>query len=1223
MKQILIFLQGYLLGRSGSTFVGLFLLLSLVWWGGPYVGLESGAVRLAVMAALVGVAGALWLLRMWKVRRGAARFRKELQGEGGSAPERQLEIAELKEKMDAAISALKSSGLGVGYRGNAALYALPWFMIIGPAAAGKTTLLRNSGLHFPYAHGDDADIKGFGGTRNCDWWFSDEAVILDTAGRYTTEDDDREEWVAFLDLLRRHRSRVPVNGVMVALSLAELLTCDSAGNEWHVKVIRDRLDELINHLGCNFPIYLVVTKCDLLHGFTSFFEDLSEHDRSQVWGAWLLDEGENQDLAASFEKRLQQLQGRLNELRLRRLSIQRKFELKHAIFDFPNQFQVATDKLQEFFNLLVKENPYQETPRFCGVYLTSGTQEGTPIQRIVGNLRQAFGYVEDAPPDDPGMTKSFFIKKLFQEAIFPNANGIVRNRRKEILNCWLKSAWVATGLAVIVGSVLLLSASLTSNTLLAGKGSDSVRVMIEEVVSGDRNQERSFSSILSVYRHYRKLRGYQERLPVHLLLGIYQGEKQLEPTLTALLDSLDLVFFKPSVTSLEYRLENFARQWDGSDDKGQEKIREPYYQALKTYLMLSMPERLSAEFAAPVLAETWCELISRGGAESEFKEAERQDMEEMILLYLAYLKRPVDDPLAVRPWKRRKEIVARSREQLRTPPNAERLYAQILNKGKISLKDRKLEEFIKGHGYGVLLCDHVQPGVYTARGWTDFVQPEIKKVVTVASRGDWVIGYSRDGEGLVQENAADAAAEVIAADAAEGAEPDEGTVNSKLALRLEREIRQYYFRDYADAWFSLLESVRYAPFTSVADASKKMLVIAQSDGPIGELMRVLSSNVNLEDPPESEPGVSLEKLAQGGGDYQARRSVPELEETLRDLRKFADPAEKMTVSLLINQYLLAISSVQNEMERLGASVNVQREANLYAAKILTGSGGDLELYKSWVSTSSMLNGIEPRTRKLASGVLIGAIRNAWGAVLSEADQDLQLQWKNSVVSPYERKLQGKFPFAGNGSDAALADVADFFRPHDGIFWSFVRNNLAPFVSEGQGEWRKKTWLDLGPGFSKELMISLSRSNVITAGLFRRGSDEPNLQFYLYPMPSRGLSETMIESNGQSYRYRNEPQEWRKFLWPGNGEGLGAKIQGVSGRSAARGELNYEGIWGLFHLLQKGKITQESGNQYLGVWEFTGSDGAPLMVQFKIKADRENNVFDRKVLSGYALPESLF
>jgi type VI protein secretion system component VasK len=113
---------------------------------------------------------------------------------------------------------------------------LPWYLIIGPPGCGKTTALVNSGLRFPLADqfGKNA-IEGTGGTRNCDWWFTDEAVLLDTAGRYTTQDSyaevDSAAWGGFLGMLKKYRPRRPINGVLVALSLADLIQQSDAERE--------------------------------------------------------------------------------------------------------------------------------------------------------------------------------------------------------------------------------------------------------------------------------------------------------------------------------------------------------------------------------------------------------------------------------------------------------------------------------------------------------------------------------------------------------------------------------------------------------------------------------------------------------------------------------------------------------------------------------------------------------------------------------------------------------------------------------------------------------------------------------------------------------------------------------------------------------------------------------------------------------------------------------
>ena len=98
------------------------------------------------------------------------------------------EAVKLRERFEEAVATLRqqrSSGHS--------LYDLPWYVFIGAPGSGKTTALLNSGLKFPLDQRvRQGASRGVGGTRNCDWWFTDEAVFLDTAGRYTTQDSDAD-----------------------------------------------------------------------------------------------------------------------------------------------------------------------------------------------------------------------------------------------------------------------------------------------------------------------------------------------------------------------------------------------------------------------------------------------------------------------------------------------------------------------------------------------------------------------------------------------------------------------------------------------------------------------------------------------------------------------------------------------------------------------------------------------------------------------------------------------------------------------------------------------------------------------------------------------------------------------------------------------------------------------------------------------------------------------
>jgi type VI secretion system protein ImpL len=202
--------------------IGFTSVAAVIWLAGPLVAigdyrpLESSVVRqiliLLIGAALTGVVG----LRLYRRQAGSEDIARSISQDGNKASDGVV----LNERMKDALATLKNAAGGrAGY-----LYDLPWYLLIGPPGSGKTTALVNSGLKFPLSRGaTPAAVAGGGGTRYCDWWFTEEAVLIDTAGRYTTQDSDaaadRQSWLGFLDLLKKNRPRQPINGVLVAISL--------------------------------------------------------------------------------------------------------------------------------------------------------------------------------------------------------------------------------------------------------------------------------------------------------------------------------------------------------------------------------------------------------------------------------------------------------------------------------------------------------------------------------------------------------------------------------------------------------------------------------------------------------------------------------------------------------------------------------------------------------------------------------------------------------------------------------------------------------------------------------------------------------------------------------------------------------------------------------------------------------------------------------------------
>ena len=330
--------------------------------------------------------------------------------------------------MEEALATLRRTGKSSAR----ALYDLPWYLIIGPPGAGKTTALINSGLKFPLA-GDRAAkaIQGVGGTRYCDWWFTDAAVLIDTAGRYTTQDSDakadRRSWLAFLELLRTNRPRQPINGVIVAISIADVLNLPRAEVSAHAAAIRRRLDELRDQLKADFPVYAVFTKMDLIVGFTQYFANLDEAKRQFVWGATFESADRKSNNVGKALEEMDLLIQRISERMTGRLHNEPDLRSRAILFGFPAQLGAIRKPISDFLNRIFEAPRYQTTATLRGFYFTSGTQEGTPFDALIGALQKSYGVETVGATGFSSVGKSYFLHDLLKKVIFGEAGWVSNN----------------------------------------------------------------------------------------------------------------------------------------------------------------------------------------------------------------------------------------------------------------------------------------------------------------------------------------------------------------------------------------------------------------------------------------------------------------------------------------------------------------------------------------------------------------------------------------------------------------------------------------------------------------------------------------------------------------------------------------------------------------------------------------------------------------------------
>lgn len=356
------------------------------------------------------------------------------------------------------------------------LYQLPWFMIIGAPGAGKTTALINSGLEFPLSDSlGKTALRGVGGTRHCDWWFSREAVLLDTAGRYALQESQRErdasEWQTFITLLKRYRARQPINGVIMTISVADLLSDSAEARYTQACALRQRMAELHQQTGIYFPVYVMVTKTDLLKGFMSYHANLDKAQRDALWGftfRWEPDRQNNTPCKAHFEQQFRHLTRRLEDDLADKMASERDLNHRADCFLFPQEFASLRPLLVEYFDIVfaAENGKMPWAPR--GLFFTSGTQEGLPFDRIMGELMRKlqlsqasdhslanWNTVSRSAPIPANKCQSYFIHSLLSDLIFQESNLAGSDRLWERRNRQLHWAGY-TLLALALGAATFL-----------------------------------------------------------------------------------------------------------------------------------------------------------------------------------------------------------------------------------------------------------------------------------------------------------------------------------------------------------------------------------------------------------------------------------------------------------------------------------------------------------------------------------------------------------------------------------------------------------------------------------------------------------------------------------------------------------------------------------------------------------------------------------------------
>lgn len=1162
-----------------------------VWYAGPLISfnderiLEGYAIRISIIAAAVALVAVYYAFRYVRDRR--AQKALEAAIAGGSEAETDSQV--LEERMAQAIDILKTS-----YGRRNFLYELPWYLIIGPPGAGKTTALVNSGLSFPLAGSGTAQpVAGVGGTRYCDWWFTEDAVLIDTAGRYTTQDSDarrdKSSWLAFLGSLKRHRPTQPLNGIILAISLHDLMTLDGQELGAHVTEIRNRLQEIHDVLKIEFPVYVVFTKADLISGFMEYFAAFDEARRRQVWGTTFQTGDRTRNMVDEAPAGFDSLVARLSEDLPDRLNEEPDPRARIAIFGFPIQFASLKDQVTKFLKGVFDPARRQVDASLRGFYFSSGTQQGTPIDQLLGSMERNFDTRGQAQMSGSG--RSFFLHDLLQKVVFSEAGWVSSDRQAQRRIAFARFAGFAMiGLVAAAALGAIGWSFLANQTLVAstGRSVDQYRSLAAPHLAAATVADTELENVIGALDAIRELpAGYGARdvdTPVTETLGLSQRERLQSASETAYRRALERMLRSRLLLQLEQVIDQA---------KGNAGL---VYEPLKVYLMLGgKAPKADNGLVVSWFVRDWEQNRYPGAPNRSGREQLEKHLRAMLELDDPYEPvYPLNKPLI--------EAAQRSLGQLSLVERAGAIVRSAYHSAgrfdfHIAQNAGGEAQLVLATTDGSSLSALRVPGIYTPDGFDTVFVEELSKVAQNLVEDRWVFG-------------------------AGGAQAD----NEAELQRVGPELVDRYAKEYVAAWQAVLDKLK---LKDMAAGKPEYLALSAAAAPGSPLMRLFEAAAGEMVPtrertadgddaagtpgePASQAADRARGLARIGLKFAALKSqsragsgsgttaeanpVAAIEAQLRPfVALVSGPAGQRPIDVLtqnfrdILQTLRLADSIASQNDRASANLRLQI-SNLRA-------------------NASRFPGPLSRMVRAAADELEG---QSFRASISQLNQSF-----GQLAAACSETIASRYPFSPESAeDLSLQDFAKVFAP-GGLIDLFFARELSSMVDMGGPSWRWKKDTQLAREFSDASLKPFQLASEIRDAYFPTRQPLPSVQLTLTPFSLHGGADmARLEVDGQTVESLQAGSSPAQITWPGDLRGGSARLSLIPELPGRESALGFEGPWALKRLLDRATVSQNGASQELR-FLIGGRD-----VAYVLDAGTGANPFALPALSSFSCPQSL-
>ncbi|MBP0629587.1 ImcF-related family protein [Cupriavidus sp. AcVe19-1a] len=620
------------------------------------------------------------------------------------------------------------------------------------------------------------------------------------------------------------------------------------------------------------------------------------------------------------------------------------------------------------------------------------------------------------------------------------------------------------------------------------------------------------------------------------------------------------ILVAPAAQDLEAALVDLSQLQAGGISEEASKWALAGHNTLKAYLMLAQPERADAPFLAQQLAQHW-------PTDARITPGEKQDMAERLFkFYAEHLKANPAWRIEPRP-----ELIAGARQTLLEvigERNAQdTVYQGILDGAGSKYPDQTLASLTAGTDpRGLLRASAIVPGVFTRQAYEGYVAAAIEEAAKrkqVAS--DWVLAGGKPSP--------------LAADKGSGKD-------------LQSALTEQYFAEYAEHWQQFMNSTQWEPAPTLPAAVDQLKLMADArQSPVIALMKSLEYQGGAGARKDSLSDTLVNKARDLIG---KKTETPEVART--------DPAGPLGVAfgpvlrlvgqagqgqpggngdLSLQRFLDRATALRLRLQQISSSGDGDAQARQMAQALFQGKGSELAETQAYAQLIAASLGTQ--WAGMGETLFVRPIAQATQTVLVPAQASLNEAWRESIAMAWGRSFAGRYPFADTANDASLPELARFLRPQSGLISAFLATNLAG-VLELQGD----QWVPSANGaqaltFDPAFLQAINSLQRIAAHLLAHG--EPSYRFELRPIPTPGLTDTLLTVDNQKLHYFNQRESWQSMIWPANNlQDPGTCLQWQTDKAGTSKNYEFIGRWGLVRMLERARIVPVDSATFQLTWQ---------------------------------------